>query len=166
MTLKELMQLCYNAGVEDMRQAASAVVQGEAGNLDFPTWWEQYGEERHDAWWQDHGMRLLHGYRTSSPSDVAADEEHAEVLFNIHTVVASNNAMLTLMIEAMQEMEPDEVLDPEGQVWTVTAETDDGTHLAYTVRCLTWTDATKAATLAWGHGGWETLKRRRVAVDD
>lgn len=42
MTLKELMQLCYNAG---------SYIYGDAplGGGGWTWWWDKYGQERHDA---------------------------------------------------------------------------------------------------------------------
>jgi len=39
LTLKELMQLCYNAG----REAGDNMSE-----TSFQDWWDDYGEERHD----------------------------------------------------------------------------------------------------------------------
>lgn len=63
MTLKELMQLCYNAGTEI----------NEGGG--FAWWWKAYGEERHDAFAKElvDGMggvevaRSLTGWPTTPP---------------------------------------------------------------------------------------------------
>ncbi len=53
MTLKELMQLCYNAGRDGNTGSASAFAEWQG----FDDWWDQYGEERHD----DYAKALLQG---------------------------------------------------------------------------------------------------------
>ena len=56
MTLKELMQLCWNAGVRD------AVNDPSPGGGGFRSWWEKDGEERHEEMVQSYmkdGERVL-----------------------------------------------------------------------------------------------------------
>jgi|TARA_Y100000310_G_scaffold36352_1_gene34245 hypothetical protein len=147
MKLKELMQLAYTMGRESVT----------IGSLpSWEVWWDNGGKERHDAYQGAHRVELPEG------TDV---EEYAATLADIHRLVVANHSGIAFMLEAMQELQPDEVLDPEGEVFTVTAETHNGTRLAYTVQCLKLKQATDAATAAWGHGGWETLRRRRVQTD-
>ncbi len=42
MTLKELMQLVYNAGRDDADE--------RFGGRGWQAWWQKFGKERHDAW--------------------------------------------------------------------------------------------------------------------
>ena len=74
--------------------------------------------------------------------------------------LAFNSTALRTMLAAMEEAQPDDVVD-EGalSVWRVTAETTDGVSLGYTVRCDTMTEAIRVAVNAWGHEPWKTLRR-------
>ena len=105
---------------------------------------------------------------TTSRDEVALGEQLAyisERLDKVFEMVALNNTGIAHMLGAMETLLPDEVIDPEGDVFTVAAETHDGTSLVYTVQCITIGQAIQAATEAWGQGGWGTLRKRRVQSD-
>ncbi len=161
-TLKDLMRRCY-----------------EYGETRKPGTWEQ--------WWQDVGQAMWVGHLPVSGMErmVTDIQEHLAALRSdssgatklihkqmddIHKLVTINSEALGVMIEAMQEIEPDEVIDKDGELWTLTAhrvdhEPDDD-QLHYTVVCHGLEAATKAAAKAWGYGAWGTLRMRHARTED
>ena len=123
------------------------------------------GADVWSEWWIGHGKKLMNGYHQDTYVAKPGLREVMRVSNEIHRLVTANHAGIAHMLEAMQEMEPDDTVNPEGEVFTVTAETHDGISLVRTVRCLTMSKAIAVATDAWGHGGWETLRKRGVATD-
>ena len=141
-----LMQACFIGGMEQVAPGRHRVIDDAAD-------WEQ--------WWAEHGKALL-------------DRHYAGVtLFDldgtvadIHRLVQANNAGIAHMLEAMQPFEPDETLPGGGDLWTLTAMGVHGEELHYTVTAPGLKAASEAAAKAWGHGAWETLRKRRAQVED